>query len=202
MSPDLKDPGIQRLILGGIVAVGIVYAFYALVYSGQTAQIALLEARLRRIDRHVELAKKRVERHNIEDLKVELGELEGQLQVLERLLPKAEEVPDFLEMVERKGIRTGITAILFEPAGSRESQLYEEQIYKVSVRGRYHDIGAFLARIGNSPRIVKTSSITLVSQKRENPRKERDVVANFELSTFVLSDDNRGVVKKKHEKAG
>jgi Tfp pilus assembly protein PilO len=143
---DLQDPRTQKLILGGIVFLGLAYGYYSLVYSGQQEKIAVLQGRLVRIERHVERAKARVERHNIADLQAQLSAHEARLSTLETLLPKAEEVPDLLEMVERKGIQTGVNSILFEPAGSREGDLYTEQVYKVSVRGGYNRVGVFLSR--------------------------------------------------------
>jgi len=185
---DFQDPRAQKLILAGILFTGLFYVYYSLVYRKQTEQIQALETRLHRVERHVENARRRVELHDIEELKIELSSLEDQLKILERLLPTAEEVPDLLEMVERKGIRSGIYAILFEPAESREGQLYREQVYKVSVRGGYHDIGRFLSKVGNSPRVVKASRMMLVSQRIDDKRGERSVVANFELSTFILPE--------------
>lgn len=188
MSLDLKDPRIQRVILGGIVLIGAAYLYWVLALRPAERRIEVLQTRLRRIERHVEYARRQVERNNIEDLERELGSLEKQLSVLERLLPRAEEVPALLEMVERRGIRTGIRSILFEPAGTRSETLYEEQVYKVSVEGAYHQIGDFLAKIGSSPRIVKTSRMRLAPGDR---RDGGAVVANFELSTFILFDGTR-----------
>ena len=199
---NLQDPRAQKFILAGILFIGLFYCYYALVYKKQANQIELLEVRLNRIERHVEDARRRVERHNIDSLKAELSSLEDQLKVLERLLPTAEEVPDLLEMVERKGIRSGINAILFEPGESRESQFYKEQVYKVSVRGGYHDIGRFLAKVGSSPRVVKTSRMILVPQRVEGRKEERSVVANFELSTFILPEANTGENVQGNEKNG
>jgi type IV pilus assembly protein PilO len=183
-------------MLGGIFFCALLYGYYSMVYSEQTDQMAMLETRLRRIERHVQHAKKTVEKHNIDDLKRELNLLENQLGVLERLLPKAEEVPDLLEMVERKGIRTGINSVLFEPAGVREDQLYKEIIYNVSIRGGYHKIGNFLAKIGSSSRIVKTSSLQLSSEEKKDQREGSAVVARFELSTYILPEGKRSKIER------
>lgn len=192
----------QRFILGGIFLAGFIFLYYSLVYKKQAEEIAILQARYDRIEQHVNRVKMRIERENIEDLKAELSSLENQLKVLERLLPRAEEVPDLLEMVERKGIRTGINAILFEPKGFEDGGQYREQIYKVSVRGGYHSIGTFLSRIGGSSRVVKTSKMVLVPHKTDGGRGERSVVANFELSTFILPEGGSGKVVKENESNG
>ncbi len=183
--------------------MGFIFVYHALVYKGQVEEIESLEARLYRVERHVERVKLRIERENIEDLKAELTALENQLDVLERLLPKAEEVPDLLEMIERKGIQAGINAILFEPKGFQDSNQYREQIYKVSVRGGYHSIGTFLSRVGSSPRIVKASNMILVAHtKKEGDRDLRSVVANFEISTFILPGRGGGEVVTGNESNG
>jgi type IV pilus assembly protein PilO len=201
LAPDFKDPRVQKFLLAGIFLCGLFYAYYSLVYQVQTGRIDILQARLTRIDRHVRHARQKVEGHDIDGLKREVNTLESQLRVLERLLPPAEEVPDLLEMVERKGIQSGISAILFEPAGSRRGQLYEERVYNVSVRGGYHEIGGFLSMIGSSPRIVRTSRLNVVSQDQEAGRKGR-VVAKFELSTFILSEGQPAEDSGKHEEKG
>lgn len=202
MPPDLKDPRTQKFVLGGIFLVGFIFAYYSLVYKGQMEEIESLQVRLDRVERHVERVKLRIERENIEDLKAQLNTLENRLEVLERLLPKAEEVPDLLEMIERKGIQAGINAILFEPKGFQENNQYREQIYKVSVRGGYHSIGTFLSRVGSSSRIVKTSKMILVAHKKEGDREERSVVANFEISTFILPGRGGGKVVTGNESNG
>jgi len=200
MSPDLKDPRIQRFVLGGIVLLGAAYVFWALALRPANQQIDLLQTRLRRIERHVEHARNTVERNDIEDLQRSAGSLEKQLAVLERLLPKAEEVPELLEMVERRGLRSGIRSVLFEPAGRREGSLYEEQVYKVSVEGAYHQIGDFLAKIGSSPRVVKTSRIRFAPGAQDERGGRTTVVASFELSTFILSDGPRSDRSEAREK--
>jgi type IV pilus assembly protein PilO len=199
---DLRDPRVQKFILGAIFLFACFYAYYAFVYRRQSDQIDALQTRLRRIERHVERAKLRVERHNIDELKAELSSLESQLRLLERLLPKAEEVPDLLELVERKGIRAGVNSVLFEPAVAREGHLYKEQVYKVSVRGKYHNIGKFLARIGSSSRIIKTSRMIIVSKKKKEQEITREVIANFELSTFILPGENGNEGNIPNEQSG
>ena len=202
MPPDMRDPRTQKFVLGGIFLLGFIFIYYSLVYTKQREEIAVLQVRLDRIERHVNRVKIRIERENIDDLSVELSSLENQLKSLERLLPRAEEVPDLLEMVERKGIQAGIRSILFEPVGSRESNQYRELVYNVSVRGGYHEIGTFLSRVGSSSRIVKTSKMVLVPQKEKEGRNDRSVVAKFEFSTFILPEEGRGKIAKRNESNG
>jgi len=189
---DFKDPRVQKFVLSGVFVFGFLYAYYSLLYKAQTEEIGKLQTRLSRIERHVAHARERVERHDIVELKAELVSLENQLRMLERLLPRMEEVPDLLEMIERKGIRTGIHSVLFEPAGSKPGPLYEELVYKITVRGGYHEIGNFLAKVGSSSRVIKTSRMSLLSQREEDRRDRGVVLAEFELSTFIMPDGGPG----------
>ncbi len=187
---DLKDPRYQKIILLVFFAIGIIYVFVAYDYLPKSGEIDRREVHLLGLKQHIQNARRRVEQSDRGQLEQELHALEEELTMFQEMLPLEEEVPVLLRDVERKGLQSGVSSVLFEPRGTIPSDLFTELTYRVSVRGDYHDIGTFLSRVAGMKRIVAPSDLTLVTNKVRREASEKEdlsVVAEFDMSTYTSS---------------
>jgi type IV pilus assembly protein PilO len=93
--------------------------------------------------------------------------------------------------------------VLFEPKPTQTRQIYAENPIAVTVQGGYHDVGAFLGRISNLPRIVNVRSVNLKSIP--NPVDEElpgMVEAEMQVSAYtLLSEAERAQMAAAQEQA-
>jgi type IV pilus assembly protein PilO len=188
---DLKDPKKQKIILSFVLAAALLYAYFVYDYSPKAREINLREVHLVGLKQHIKNARARIERSDEAKLRNELRSLERELERLEQLLPLEEEVPYLLSEVERRGLQSGVSSVLFEPRGTFPSHLYTEYVYRVSVRGGYHSIGLFLSLVSNMRRIISPAKLNLIlrQQGREAQKMVEDeifdVVAEFDMRTYI-----------------
>lgn len=204
---DLRDPKKQKLILSLLAGAGIVYLYIAYDYTPKAREIDAREIHLRGLLQHVQGARERVEKSDEEKLRRDLATLEGELEKAEALLPLEEEVPLLLKDVERRGIQSGVSSVLFEPRGALPQELYTEHSYRVSVRGGYHDIGLFLSRVAGLDRIICPTELSLVSGKLRSEGEMEEaattVIAEFDMITYTTPPpEAAGEEKENEEKAG
>jgi type IV pilus assembly protein PilO len=186
---DLKDPKKQKLLLALIGAAALVYVYLMYGYIPKAKEISARETHLVSLRQHVESARDRVEQSDERRLRSELLILEEELLRAEALLPLEEEVPLLLKEVERKGIQSGVSSVLFEPRGAQPAELYTEHSYRLSVRGGYHSIGLFLARVAGLKRIICPKDLSLVTGKLSSESETQEamttVIADFDMITYT-----------------
>jgi type IV pilus assembly protein PilO len=91
----------------------------------------------------------------------EYAQLEKQLTVALSMLPKQSEIPDLLENVSWAGKDSGLEFHVFKPGAEVSKQFYAEVPVNLDVSGSYGQMLTFLKRVGEMPRIVDISNLTL-----------------------------------------
>src|SRR4030042_6013880 len=109
---DLKDPKTQKLLLGGLVIVLVIYFWYAKIYSKNAVVIQQKQTRYENLMsnlKNVELKAK-----SYESLKEEYHRLIDRYRRVERLLPEERQIPLFLMQMHSaaSSYQTGIIQIL------------------------------------------------------------------------------------------
>lgn len=95
----------------------------------------------------------------------EYAQLEKQLKVALNMLPKESEIPDLLDNVSFAGRDSGLGFKVFKPLGEVSKQFYAVVPVTLNVSGTYVQLLTFLKRVGEMPRIVDVSNLTLSRQK-------------------------------------
>jgi type IV pilus assembly protein PilO len=199
---NLKDPKVQKIMLGvmSIVILSYIYFGTSLLpfnYPVRRAKIQALEKEHDKLSAELEKARKMV--GNLARLEAEYARLHDQWLSAQELLPENKEMPDLLRQVTTAGLRSGVEFALFEPGAPVPRDFYTEHPVKVEVRGGYHQLGIFLSRLANMTRIVNVSKLELTApteRKKGVPRREggrareikniSTVQAEFTLSAYTL----------------
>lgn len=173
---NLKDPKTQKIVAGVVVlaAAGWVYFGTTLMpfnYPVRKARIAQLETEHERLAAEVEKARKVV--GDLARLEAEYERLHDQWLSAQELLPEEKEMPDLLRSVTTAGSRAGVEFALFQPKPPVAAEFHTAHPVDVTVRGTYHQVGAFLGRLANLERIVNVSNVTLVQPNEKVGKKKK-----------------------------
>ncbi len=119
-----------------------------------------------------------------------LPEMQERLRILrqqwakaQEMLPRQKEMPNLIRLITTVGEQAGVKFLLFQPQAPKEEQYYTEIPIQLSVRSTYHALGNFLSALGNLPRIVNVSKLSLKPITEERATVE----ANLTATTYILT---------------
>jgi type IV pilus assembly protein PilO len=194
---DLRDPNVQVAGLGVFLSLAIAIAFFTpgilpFGYPARAERIAQLESEYEAISADLMKAKQTASR--LPQVKAEYEELAARWEEAKTLLPTEKEMAELLSQVTVAGQRSGVEFLLFEPKPPIRREIYMEHPIEVTIQGGYHDIGLFLARLSNLPRIVNVNQIDMKNVPNPlNPELPDIVEANLSLSAYTLITDGAQV---------
>lgn len=135
-----------------IIALLIVGLAWYLFISDKKAQLETLERQ--ETDLRTEFETKQGKAANLPHLKVQLTQMEQQLQQMLRQLPSKTEMPDLIVDISQTALATGITNELFQPGPEEPKEFYAEKPISLRMVGTYHQFGAFVSGVASLPRVV------------------------------------------------
>ena len=139
-------PQEYKLAFCGIVVlliVGLAYWFFA---RDKTDELEGLERQEN--DLRAEFETKQGRAANLEPLKLQLAQMEQQLQQMLRQLPSKTEMPDLIVDISQTALATGLTTELFQPGPETPKEFYAEKPISLRMVGSYHQFGAFVSGVG------------------------------------------------------
>lgn len=193
---DFRDPNIQIAGLVIFLAVAIAGVFYGTAllpfgFQPRSEAIASLETEYESISADLMKAKQTASR--LPQVKQEYEQLVSRWDEAKTLLPTEKEMAELLTQVTVAGQRSGVDFVLFEPKPPVPKDIYLENEISVTVQGGYHEIGMFLGRLANLPRIVNVKQIDMKNVPNPDKEKADLVEATMSLAAYMLlPDDQRG----------
>lgn len=203
---DLRDPNTQ--IAGAIVlaslAIGYVFFVSKMLpfgYRQKSQVIVQLEQDYEKVSADLMKAKQSASR--LPKVQAELEAIAKTWDDAKKLLPEAKQMPELLTQVTVAGQRSGVDFVLFEPKPGQPRDIYVENPIAVTVQGGYHDVGSFLGRISNLPRIVNVRSVNLKSVPNPVDSELPALVeADLQMSAYtLLSESERASMQAQQEAA-
>ena len=132
-----------------LVIVGAAWWFFV---RDKTAELEKLERQ--ETDLRAEFESKQGRAANLEPLKLQLAQMEQQLQQMLRQLPSKTEMPDLIVDISQTALATGISNELFQPGVETPKEFYAEKPIALRMVGTYHQFGAFVSGVASLPRVV------------------------------------------------
>ncbi|PIE02527.1 MAG: hypothetical protein CSA81_06855 [Acidobacteria bacterium] len=187
--------GILIVILAGVLARFVVYA----------DKVEMTEQVKKEID-DLDLAignAKRI-RDSAKQIEEEMLHLKDQLNKLKKILPMNINKPKFFQDIRRIGNEQGLEIELAYQNKPYKDQEIVEHPFTFKVRGNYHDLGNFFAKLSNYPRIVNVKGLNIETNDK-NPAYSLD--SSFIVSVFTYhppTDEElaRQIEAKKLERQG
>ena len=187
-------PAHQIFVVMGLCAALLGAVWYWMLSPIQE-DIATKEGQLGQLQSKVALglARKAV----LDQFKRETKMLEAKLEDLKSILPRERETDEVLRQVQSSAQSSGlkIRSIIPRPLVEREVFLTEWPL-QMEVGGTYHDVGKFLDKIRNLPRIVNIGGLKLVTVGGGSSPASTNVTATYTATTFVYREEaNAGAAK-------
>lgn len=182
-------PKRQLYVLLALAGVGLLYAWWALLFKPAWDEVDRLQKQLDGLV--LQLSQKRRIAANLPQLEAQIKELQARLNASVARLPEEKEIPTLLTQVNSLGEEAGLVFTLFRPQATVKRDFYAEVPIQVRVEGSFHALGAFFDRIGKMDRIVNIGTLNVLPApatgaggKRRVP--EMSIIADFNATTFTF----------------
>ena len=136
-------------ILVGVLIFGLLWW---VVIRDKRSELEGLE--LQEAEKRAQFEEKQGRAANLEPLKLQLAQMEQQLQQMLRQLPSRTEMPDLIVDISQTALATGIQNDLFQPGPESPQEFYAEKPIALRMQGSYHQFGAFVSGVASLPRVV------------------------------------------------
>jgi type IV pilus assembly protein PilO len=136
------------------------------------------------------IAKSEAQQKMLAQLKKDSLALQAKLDMLKLVLPLEKETDQVLRSVQQAASTSAlrILRVGFRPIIDHE--VYTEWPIDMEVVGTYHNIGAFLDKIRNLPRIVNVAGMRIQSRASQGDDAfTSSVSANYTATTFVYREE-------------
>src|SRR5262245_55074896 len=139
------------VLLAG-AGVGVFYNYYE---TPVRAEMASREQQLTALRADVE--KGLATARKLPEFQAQVEDLENRLNNLRAVLPEEKDAADLLRRMQTVATQSNLTITSFKPAPVATKQLHAEWPINLEISGTYHNLAAFLDRLGKFTRIVNVS---------------------------------------------
>ena len=181
------DPMRRGAILCAFLAVSGLYFAHAHLLAPANERAEAKRLRIERLEESQRRARE-VAAMGDADLEERLELYRDHIARLETLIPANEEVAALLDAISDEERNAGVEMTMMRPEPVEPGDYYDRLSYVVTVRGRYHAVGSFLAAIASLERIVAPGD--LVINPAGPPAGGDDagagsILASFRIRTYI-----------------
>ena len=193
-------PWYVGILLGLILAGGIVFAANYFFISDVDNQIKAADAKIKELDTKIEQG--RSAQRKLPQFREEVRRLELELEKLRRILPSTrntEEIVKKIKSLVDQGdfILSKMTFPKLVQASSGDP--YAEWPIAITVDGRYHNLAILFNRLSNFSRIMNVEQITITALPTQT---DRTINSDFVAKTFVYVEPKEEPAKTTAAKPG
>jgi type IV pilus assembly protein PilO len=185
----LRDPKTQKLVLTLALCTVALWSFFLtdllpFGYQRLSKRKTELRAQYETVSGELEKARRTV--GNLPELERENAALETKWKQAETLLPSDREVAELLTQITQAGEQSGVTFELFKPDEPKPQEFYNENPVEIKVRGGFHQVGMFLARLANLSRIVNVAQLKLEALDPSRDAKKKSALGDSDHTDQTL----------------
>jgi len=160
----VNAPRPQKAIFGAMVLVIVGALGYFFLISGARAERDTLmqENEVRR----AEVLKAKADEANLRPFRALAEALRKRLDTAKERLPSEREIPQVYRRVSDLATQAGLGVSLFQPKPAEDRDALSEVPIAVTAECTYHQLGAFLERVGKMPRIVALGDFRVIGIDR------------------------------------
>ncbi|HLH30242.1 MAG TPA: type 4a pilus biogenesis protein PilO [Terriglobia bacterium] len=124
-------------------------------------------------------------------IKKDAIDLQGQLDMLKMILPQEKETDQIFRNVQQMAMLSGLSVSRVAPRPQPiDHEIYLEYPVDLDISGKYHNVGVFLDRIRQLPRIVSISGLRLAGRGAQGDAAAVATVgASFTATTYVYKEE-------------
>jgi type IV pilus assembly protein PilO len=136
------------------------------------------------------VAKSEARQKELAKIKKEALELQDKLEMLKAILPLEKETDQLFRAVQLHATASGLKVSRVAPKALVDHEGYTEYPIDLEVTGTYHNVGAFLDRIRQLPRIVNINGLRLQGRASEGELAfSSSVGATYTATTYVYKEE-------------
>jgi len=137
----------------------------------------------------LQIAKSLEQQRIFEQFKKEAQDLQVKLDELKKILPLEKETDQILRQVQQSASTSALRILRVGPRPLIDHEVYTEWPIDMEVVGTYHNMGGYLDKIRQLPRIVNISNLKLSSRATEGDLAfSSSVGATYTATTFVYKE--------------
>src|SRR5271154_6121085 len=182
---------LQALLFVGLAVVLVLAGLYipGLPLANVRGQLESAQAELKPLQTEVDNL--RVYKQRRAELQTEMDALQKQLATLQTIVPEEKETDQFILMVQRAAITSGVAIRSLTAAPIAQKPYYFEMPFAVEADGPYYAVLDFFARMGRLSRIINVGDLKLTSITPTNVKFHMSagttVTGTFTITTFFTN---------------
>lgn len=193
-----KLPNNQKI--GVVVAIYVLVAvgYYFLLWVPQGETLTALQETHARLE--TERAETQAIADNLESFRLEVEELNEELNRALKALPNERNFDQLMSRMETLAKRIGLDVLLLEPRPDVFKDFYAEVPFRLEVMGSYHEVALFFYRLGTMARIVNVQDIGMGQPETKNGKVVLKTTAIATTYRFLDEEERAKAAKKKGKK--
>lgn len=184
---------LQALLYFGVAVVLTVAGLYipGLPLANVRAQLQASQAELKPLESEVQNL--RVYKQRRAELQTEMDALQKQLATLQTIVPEEKETDQFILMVQRSAVNSGVAIRSLAAKPVAQKPYYFEMPFDVEADGPYYSVLDFFSRLGRLSRIINVGDLKLTSIAAGGTSSKfrmlpgTTVTGTFTITTFFTS---------------
>lgn len=153
----LERPGKQKLAILAVTIILITALYYSFLYSPRADELAKLTDSVE-IAQNEKMVKTQ-KTSNLQRLRKDLQQLDGDLKKAVAQLPDKREIAELLSNISAKAQQVGLDVLLFRPRPEAFQDFYAEVPVDITVKGNFHNTVSFFDEVGRMNRLVNIDQI-------------------------------------------
>jgi type IV pilus assembly protein PilO len=192
MAIDFKDLAklkwYYQLVLVAVLCGGLLGGFYYYYLTPIVSEIEAKNAKLKELQQII--VRSQAQEARLVEIKKEAIELQAKLDRLKAVLPLEKETDQIFRAVQQIATLSGLRVQRVAPRATIDHEIYTEYPIDLDILGTYHNVGGFLDRIRQLPRIVSINGLKLQGRVSEGEAAlTSSVSATYTATTFVYKDE-------------
>jgi len=173
----------KAVAVGAILILVLAYIYWNYMLKPTNEKIRQHTKELAELQAEIDRAASQAQR--LPALQRDLAMLQAEMQEMEKKLPRKRDTADVLRIFTQEALRTRVAIKSFSPSGSQPQDFYIIYPYSVSIETRFHNLGSFLASLGQTDRILNVKDVNL-SPGSVNPA-DGSVLMSVSLTLMAYS---------------
>jgi type IV pilus assembly protein PilO len=192
MALDFKDLAKLKWYYQVVIVAGVCGGLLALFWyewlQDIQQQIQTKTVQIQELNKTI--AKSREQEKNLEQIKKDAIELQARLDMLKMVLPQEKETDEIFRDVQKLATSSGLQVSKVTPRVTIDHEVYTEYPIDLDVTGTFHNVGTFLDRIRQLPRIVSIGGLRLQGRASQGDAAyTASVGAVYTATTYVYKDE-------------
>jgi len=141
-------------------------------------------------DLQVVIAKSLQQQKQLAQIKKEAQELQARLDVLKTVLPQEKETDQIFRSVQQQATTSALRILRVVPRAMIDREVYTEWPIDMQVMGTFHNVGTFLDKIRQLPRIVNITGLRMTVRNAQGEQAfTSSIDATYVATTFVYKEE-------------